>query len=423
MVMLSINGIDCYYGSAKVLENIKFSIKSGDFLGVLGPNGSGKTTLLRSISRTLKPRVGTILLNEKDVYTLKSIEVAKSLAVVPQETAVAFAFTALDIVLMGRNPHLNRFEMENHKDLAIAKEAMELTNTWNLADKLITELSSGERQRVVIARALAQEPKVLLLDEPTSHLDISHQIEILDLIEKLNKEKGLVIIAVFHDLNLAARYCNLVLLLKKGKIISLGPPDAVLTAENIKRVYHVDALVKRHPVTNSIYVTPLPLIKSRISSNKVTVHLICGAGTGAPIMSSLINIGYNVTAGVLNVLDTDYEIAHSLSISVVSEAPFSPITEESHQANLKLINQAKVVIVANTPFGYGNLRNLEAAEIALGKKIPVLLIEETPIAQRDFAKGEAQKLFARLKGKGAISVQSYDEVLSFIETNIEANFE
>jgi iron complex transport system ATP-binding protein len=414
MVTLTVDGIDCYYGSVKVLENVRFSVKERDFIGVLGPNGSGKTTLLKSISRTLKPHRGVIFLNDVDVYALKSVEVAKQMAVVPQDTVIAFNFTALDIVLMGRNPHLSRFQMESEEDIAIARKAMELTNTWHLAERPINELSGGERQRVIIARALAQEPKVLLLDEPTVHLDINNQLETMDLLKELCIKKGLIVLAVFHDFNLAARYCDSAILLKGGKIVSAGNLDAVLTSENIKSVFQVDAVVKRHPITDSLYVIPISMPKPPLSRN-LSVHLICGAGTGTTLMKILVDEGYNVTAGVLNVLDTDYETAQLLKIPVTSEAPFSPITEETHRANLEMISKASAVVLTAVPFGYGNLRNLEAAREALERGIPTFVIEEVPIEQRDFTKGKAKKHLMELKSKGAILVRNQNELLSLLD--------
>jgi iron complex transport system ATP-binding protein len=414
MVILTVNGVDCYYGSVKVLENVHLSVKEGDFVGVLGPNGSGKTTLLRSISRTLKPHRGVILLNDVDVYALKSVEVAKQMAVVPQDTLTAFNFTALDIVLMGRNPHLSRFQMESEKDVAVARKAMELTNMWHLAERPINELSGGERQRVIIARALAQEPKVLLLDEPTVHLDISNQLEIMDLLKELCLKKGLIVLAVFHDFNLASRYCDSAILLNSGKIVSVGDLDEVLTGENVRKVFQVEAVVKRHPITGSLYVIPVSAAKSP-TTKKFSVHLICGAGTGASLMKTLVERGYNVTAGALHVLDTDYETAQLLKIPVISEAPFSPITDETHKANLEMISKANAVVVAAVPFGYANLRNLEAAKGALKQGIPTFVIDEVPIKHRDFTKGEAEKLLSELKSKGAVFVGGQSQLLSLLD--------
>jgi iron complex transport system ATP-binding protein len=414
MVVLTVDGIDCYYGSVRVLENVCLSVKERDFVGVLGPNGSGKTTLLRSISRTLKPHRGVIFLNDVDIYALKSVEVAKQMAVVSQDNVIAFNFTALDIVLMGRNPHLSRFQMESEKDVAIARKAMEFTNTWHLAERPLNELSGGERQRVIIARALAQEPKVLLLDEPTVHLDINNQLEIMDLLKELCIKKGLIVLTVFHDFNLAARYCDSAILLNDGKIVSMGNLDAVLTSENIRKVFQVDVVVKKHPITNSLYIIPISMPKPPLS-RKLSVHLICGAGTGTTLMKILAEEGYNVTAGVLNVLDTDYETAQLLKIPVTSEAPFSSITEETYKANLEMMSKASAVVMTAVPFGYANLRNLEAAKEALERGIPTFVIEDVPIEQRDFTKGKAEKHLTELKSKGAIFVKNQNELLSLLD--------
>ncbi len=414
MVNLRISGIDCYYGSTKALDNINFSVTEGEFLGILGPNGSGKTTALRAISRTLKPRAGTIFLDDKNIYDIENREVARTVAVVPQESISTFDFTTLDIVLMGRNPYIDRFRQESKEDLAIAKRVMELTNTWSFADRPVNELSGGEKQRVIIARALTQEPKILLLDEPTSHLDLSNQLEIMDLIEHLCETKKLLIVAVFHDFNLAARYCDSIILLKEGKIVAVGKSDETLTSENVRKVFNVDTIVKRHPVTGFLHVIPVsrPLNQKQ---KTLSIHLISGCGTGSPVMKLLKDEGYFVTAGVLNLLDTDHEAAQLLNIPTVSEAPFSPITEEAHTANLKMISKAKAIVITPTQFGDGNLRNLEAAEKAMKEGIPIILLENGPDEKRDFTKGKATKYLTELKNNGAITVKSNKELLHVLD--------
>jgi iron complex transport system ATP-binding protein len=422
LVLLNIDGIECRYGSVKVLENITFFVKDGDFIGILGPNGSGKTTLIRSISRVLKPYRGSILLDGKDVYVLKGVDVAKQVAVVPQESSIGFSFTALDIVLMGRNPHLRRFQMESQRDFEIAKKAMVLTNTWHLAERPVNELSGGERQRVIIARALAQEPRILLLDEPMMHLDIVNQLEIMDLIKDLCLKQRMIVLAVFHDLNMAARYCTSALLLKKGRVFSAGTVEEVLTAENIREVFAVDALVRKNPVTNSLYVIPMSPQKP-VHNRQCSVHLICGAGTGAALMRVLLDDGYNVTAGVLNVLDTDFETAELLKVPVVTEAPFSPITPKAHKDNLTMISKARVVIVTSVPFGHGNLKNLEAAVEAVKNGIPTYVIENTPIERRDFTGGKAKLLMNELKENGAIILKDQVELLSILKVPAEQMLE
>lgn len=418
LVLLNIDGVECRYGSVKVLEEVSLSVKGGDFVGILGPNGSGKTTLLKSISRTLKPHRGTILLNDADIYSLKNVDVAKQLAVVPQESNIGFSFSALDVVMMGRNPHITRFQMESAKDLAIARKAMTVTNTWQFANRPINELSGGEKQRVIIARALAQEPSILLLDEPLTHLDIINQLEIMDLVKELCVKNKLVVLAVFHDLNLAARYCTSAIMLKKGKIFAAGSLSEVLTSENIKGVFNVNAIVQKHLVSNSVFVIPLSPQKTS-PPKRCAVHLICGAGTGTTLMKVLLDEGYSVTAGVLNVLDTDFETAQFLKIPVTTEAPFSPITERAHKANLTMISKASTVVLTSVPFGDGNLQNLEAALVAVKRGIPTFIIEEVPIERRDFTGGKAVALLAELKSKGAEFVKDQNELLSLLNVSVE----
>jgi len=404
--MLKVRDIDVFYGDRKVLERMCLSAESG-FMGIIGPNGSGKTTLLKSISRVLKPKNGVILLDGKDVYELKTKDVAKNMAVVPQDTSTKFDFTVMDVVLMGRNPHLGRFEMENARDMEIAEKAMKVTNTWHLADRSITEISGGERQRVIIAKALTQEPKILLLDEPTSHLDINYQIEILDLIKTLSKE--LAVIAVFHDLNLAARYCDELILLDKGKIFASGKPEEVITPKNIESVYGIEVIVKQD--SGRLIIHPQ---KKLTKFSKGRVHVICGAGTATFLMNSLVNHGYMVTAGVLNQNDTDWDTAKMLGIEIIEEKPFSGISEKNHLRNLELIRQAEFVAMTDIPFGNGNLRNLEAAMEAVDYGIPVAMIDQDRIKERDFTDGKATQLYNLLKVKG-ITVKNYLEIIELLE--------
>jgi iron complex transport system ATP-binding protein len=411
MVVLNLNGVECRYGSVKILEDVNFVAKEGDFVGILGPNGSGKTTLLKSISRILKPTKGAVLLDSTDLYKMRAIDVARQMAVVPQDTAIGFSFTAIDVVLMGRNPHLKRFQMETENDLAIAKKVMEMTRTWDLRQRPVSELSGGEKQRVIIARALAQEPKILLLDEPMTHLDIINQLEVMDLVKDLCLRNGLIVLAVIHDLNLAARYCSSALLLKDGKVYVAGKIEDVLTSDHIKSVFHVDAIVKKHIVTNSYYVIPLSPRKPPVARG-CSVHLISGAGTGTWLMRVLQDEGYCVTAGVLNVLDPDFEASELLKIPALTEPPYSSITEKTHKQNLDMIKKAGRIIITSAPFGFGNLQNLEAAREAMKRGIPTYIIDEMPIEKRDFTGGKATAILEDLKKKGAIVVKRESDVLS-----------
>ncbi|MCL2642444.1 MAG: ABC transporter ATP-binding protein [Candidatus Bathyarchaeota archaeon] len=409
MVTLNVNGIECRYGSTKILSNINLNVKPGCFIGILGPNGSGKTTLLKSISRVLKPHNGSILIDKENIYTLKPKQVAQKMAVVPQYNDVGFNFSAMDVVLMGRNPHLGDFQMESSKDVEIAKNAMELTNTWTLAERPINELSGGEAQRVIIARALAQEPKILLLDEPMSHLDIINQIELMDLVKTLCTKNNLAVLAVIHDLNMASRYCDTILLLKDNTIFALGSVEEVMTPENILSVFGVDSIIRKNPITNAPYVIPLSPKKLSEEKNS-SIHVICGAGTGTTLLKTLRDEGYNVSAGVLNVADSDFETCELLKLLSLSDPPFSAITDKAHEANLAMIKNANMVILTAVPFGLGNIKNLEAAIEATKYGIPTYVIDETPIIERDFTHGKAISLMQQLKEHGAIFVKDSTEL-------------
>ena len=252
--MLEIRDLSAGYGHRHVLEQISIKASEGEVVGVIGPNGSGKTTLLKTITKVLEPISGTVLIDGTNVNEMQSKEIAKKVAVVSQVISINFEFTVEDIVLMGRTPYIKG--SETVEDINIVRDAMEKTNTLFLKDRLITQLSGGELQRVIIARAFAQNPKILLLDEPTSHLDITNQIDILNLIKNASR-KGMVVVAVIHDLNLAAYYFDKICLLQDGKLISAGTPEQVLTSSNIERAFNITVKVIPNEITNSLYVIPV----------------------------------------------------------------------------------------------------------------------------------------------------------------------
>jgi iron complex transport system ATP-binding protein len=256
-MVLEVSGLACAYDGADVLSDVTLRLSPGDFVAVAGPNGSGKSTLIRAMSRVLRPRRGTALLEGADLYALPARRCAQAIAVLPQETALEFEFSCEEIVLLGRAPHLGRFETESERDRAIVREAMERTSTWDLRHRPIVELSGGERQRVLLARAFAQEPRILLLDEPTSHLDLSFQVQILRLVRTLRDEKKTAVLASLHDLNLAAAYADRIVLLSKGRIVADGTPREVLTESVLRPVFGEELTVRAHPDTGE----PLILVK------------------------------------------------------------------------------------------------------------------------------------------------------------------
>ena len=242
---------------AYVLEGISFLIDRGTIIGLLGPNGSGKTTLLRIIDGMLKPQSGRVLINGENVATMPRRALARRMAVVPQETHAAFDFSALDIVLMGRYAHLGRLQLEGPDDLRIAREAMAATGTAALEARVFDTLSGGEKQRVIIAGALAQASDILLLDEPTASLDLGYQLDIAALLRSLNRERRTTMLLSTHDLNLAAAICTELVLVRAGRIVAAGPTSRVLTADTVRRLYDVDADVQPHVRAGHLTVVPI----------------------------------------------------------------------------------------------------------------------------------------------------------------------
>lgn len=255
--IIEVKNINFCYGEKPVLKDINFIITKGTFVSIIGPNGSGKTTLLKNISSLLAPSEGLILLEGRNIGKYKKKELARKLAYVPQSITTDFEFSVMDIVLMGRSPYLSTFQSETKEDIELAVEAMRMTNTLELKDKKITEISGGERQRVIIACALAQTPQIILLDEPVSNLDIQHQVEVLSILKKLNREKGMTVVTVLHDLNLAAEYSDSIMLLKDGVLEHYGPPGGVITEDNIKKAYKTQIIMTTNPVSGKPHIIPV----------------------------------------------------------------------------------------------------------------------------------------------------------------------
>lgn len=241
MTALKVDALQFRYNTEDVLKAISFGIPRGSFVSILGPNGSGKTTLLKNLSHILKPQAGQVVLKDKNIKDYHHKELAKSIAVVHQNQPTDFDFTVEDVVLMGRYPHLRQFQSESQRDHEAANAAMHSTATSHLKEKNLKHISGGERQRVMIARALAQETDTLLLDEPISHLDIKYQLDILKMCQNLSHQKQMTVVTTLHDINMAARFSDLMILMRGGEIVEIGTPDQVMTPEILKSVYDVEA--------------------------------------------------------------------------------------------------------------------------------------------------------------------------------------
>jgi len=245
--LLHLESVSCAYDGVTVLSGATLEVRPGELVVVAGPNGSGKTTLLRAASRSLAPRAGRVLLDGRDLYRETSpAAAARAIAVVPQDATVDFEFLVEELVLMGRHPHLGRFDVESDRDRAVARLAMERTGTLPLKDRPVTELSGGERRRVLLARALAQEARLLLLDEPTAHLDLHFQVETLRIVRSHVADGGAAV-AVLHDLNLAASVATRLVLLKEGRVAADGPAKELLEERRLREIFGPEVIVRPHP--------------------------------------------------------------------------------------------------------------------------------------------------------------------------------
>ena len=246
-----------YRGGEPVLADVSAQIPRGGLVGILGPNGSGKTTLLRLLAGLLRPASGRVMLEGVDLRTVSRAIAARRMAMVPQETQLAFEYSVLEMAMMGRYPHLGAFEVEGPDDLEIARDALRSTGTQHLQSRLFNTLSGGEKQRVVIAGALAQHPGILLLDEPTASLDLSYQLEIRSILKKLNAERDLTIVVSTHDLNLAAGLCRHLILLDRGRVLASGPTETMLEPSLIRTLYGVDVDIATNARTGYLTIVPV----------------------------------------------------------------------------------------------------------------------------------------------------------------------
>jgi len=400
--MIDLHDVDLDYGAHAVLEDISFQSGKGEFLGIIGPNGSGKTTLLKAISRIVTPSNGTILLDQRELTDFTTIELSREIAVVPQAADPGFDFSVREVVRMGRYPHIGRFGSEKEEDREICRRAMEITRISHLAERSVLAISGGELQRVIIARALAQEPNLLLLDEPTAHLDLGQQMGILQTMKEMSRE--IAVIGVFHDLNYAAHYCDRLILLHDHRILAMGEPAGVLTQEFIRTAFEMDVTVRANPFTGRPSISPVYEPES-IKGNRGRIHVISGGGEGSDLLQALHADGCDVTAGVLAVNDSDYRTAKALNIPCISEPPFSAVTDHSLGELALALEYARAVILTRGLWGAGNIGNLIVLESADIKKVIILDRWTGEEEEWDYTGGEAEAILDRLVSGGAIHVK------------------
>lgn len=408
---LTVQGLDVAIDGHRILEGVSLRAGAGRLVGIIGPNGSGKSTLIRCMSRALPSQAGTIRLEGREIAHYGRKELARTLSVVPQETSRTFDFSVEDVVMMGRYAHQTVLSSVSADDREACRCAMATVGVTGLGDRRISTLSGGEWQRVLIARTLSQESGIILLDEPTSHLDASHQVMILAAFQALVRD-GATVIGVFHDLNLAAHFCDEILVLSAGRVAVCGPPCDTITTAVLRAVFALDAIVANHPCTGRPVVLPLCAPVAPTDPGK-RVHVICGGGSGGWLLPALVATGCTVTTGVLAVNDSDYLAAHHLGLSCITEPPFAPLSETSSAALLEALSRSDLVILTGMPIGPGNLGNLSALA-ANEDGSPILFVTgngdgNSPVT--DFTNGEATALLEQLRRSGRLCPLTPEEVV------------
>ncbi|MFX1260053.1 MAG: ABC transporter ATP-binding protein [Promethearchaeota archaeon] len=412
-MVIHCENISFNYGVKQVLDDISLQFGKGQLYGILGPNGSGKTTFLKILSGLLKLNYGKVIVDELDIKKLSSREIAKKIALVPQTSHIDFDFSVKEIVMMGRYAHVGRFSQESLKDKKIVDDILNQFDLIELKDRYFNELSGGEQQKVIIARAIAQQSKIILLDEPTTHLDINYQIEFMEMIKQYIKE-GMIVVVVLHNLNLATQFCDKVVLLDEGRIKAFGSIEEIITRDNIKSVYKIDVIVRKNVFTNSIYITPLryevPSSLQYKNGDKIKkIHVVAGGGSALEILPKLKM--YDVSVGIINILDDDHTLASELDFKIISEAPFSPISRESSQKLKNLLKEIDIIVLTNLPFGKNNLENLK---IINESNKPIIIFEKDQIEVRDFTDGIATKIYKEIKKKKNVkTVHNIEELFNF----------
>ncbi|WP_319371239.1 ABC transporter ATP-binding protein [uncultured Ilyobacter sp.] len=392
--LIHIENFNFTVNGKKTLKNINLSVGKGEFVGLIGPNGAGKTTLIKCING-INRGIGKVLIQGREISELSEKKIAREVSLMNQNTTVTFPYSALDVVLMGRYPHINRFSFEKDRDYEIARTNMRYTDTIQFENTDVTNVSGGERQRILFAKVLTQEADIILLDEPTASLDIAHEEQIFKYARELGLQEKTVVAAV-HDLRIAAQYCSRLVLVNQGKIIADGKPEEVLTPENIRETYGVNTVVYRNNLTGLL---DFYIYGHSQNMREEKIHVIAGGTSGESVMRYLFDKGYNFTTGILWEGETDFRFADVFGINAVVEKSFSSVCESTLKRNIEKIKESDITILCNVVFGKQNFCNLTAAEYA--KKL--IIIEDTDIDKRDFTGGRANELYRKLRENAVVT--------------------
>lgn len=342
------SGLTVGYGGRPLIREIEIALRPGEICALIGPNGAGKSTILRSITRHLAPIAGTVLIGGEDVRAMSYGDLAKRLSVVLTERLRPEMMTCYDVVATGRYPYTNRFGALTPHDRAMIDRSLERVRALDLADRDFTRISDGQRQRVLLARALCQEPEIIVLDEPTSFLDIRHKIELLDILLEMSREKGITVILSLHEIDLAAKVADIVLCVKGETIACAGRPEEVFTAEQIASLYDL---------TRGSYNVLFGSVELEKPEGEPQAFVLCGAGCGAPVFRAMQKKRVPFCAGILFDNDVDYAVAQPLAARVFAQRAFTRIEPALFEGAWEAMRACGRVIDTGAPVGEANREN------------------------------------------------------------------
>ncbi|MBF4777973.1 ABC transporter ATP-binding protein, partial [Clostridioides difficile] len=349
------NNLSVGYNNKVVISNINVEVKNGEILCLLGSNGAGKTTLLRSLSKLISPIKGEIYLNGVNINCISRKALSKKMALVLTNRLLGDLMTVQDIVNIGRYPYTGFFGSLSKKDLIMVDEALESVDALHLKKRYFDELSDGEKQKVLVARALVQEPEIIILDEPTTHLDIKHRLELINILKKLSKEKSISVILSLHEIDIALKSCDKVALIKNNKVIAYGQPEDVVDEDIINSLYELDDK-NFNSLLGSVEIS---------NKSKNEVFIIGGGGKATPIYRAFTKKGIGLYSGIIHENDIDYEIGRTMGIKMFTENPFEPISDESFDLAIRNLNDSKIIIDTGFSVGETNKRNIDIIKEAL----------------------------------------------------------
>lgn len=361
MINLSTKDLSVGYENKTVVKDININIIKGETLCLLGPNGAGKTTILRTISKLLHPIKGMIYIEGENIKDISNKELSKKMSVVLTNKFNGGLMTVFNVVAMGRYPYTGFFGYLGGKDIEKISEALKLVNAEDIRECYFDELSDGQKQKVLVARALVQEPEVIVLDEPTTHLDIKHRLELIEILRNLTKKRGITVILSLHEIDMALKSCDKVVLVNNGGIVAYGTPEDVVDENTIEKLYGIK---------NANFNNLLGSIELS-NNNKPRAFIIGGSGYGAPIYRILTKYNIGFYTGVLHENDIDYEIARTMGVTILKENSFESIKDENIKKAKSMIDDVPFVIDTACPIGNINKSNLQLISYALckGKKV------------------------------------------------------